>query len=174
MVGVLVLASASSMSACIIPVAPDFQDPLPDPPAPAPALSGFQPLDSGSTVIIASTTQGTAFAATVIDPNLGDKLFGRWTVDYPPYTSATLVLPTTTPQLMSSGQATVQQNISCSINNVLAPTAGSEHRLQLLVGNQDFVANSCSNSNPNCLDEIEGGGPVARANWTIVMSSCPQ
>jgi hypothetical protein len=131
------------------------------------------PLDSGSTFILTGTT--ATFSATVIDPNLGDSLSARWTIDYPPYNAmGTLVLPTMTPELMPSGQATASQNISCSLNNALAPTAGSQHRLQLMVGNQTFRYDSCTASNPSCLDEIVGGGPVARANWTIVMSSCPQ
>jgi hypothetical protein len=133
----------------------------------------FSPLDSGSTVSIATTQQGTLFQATAIDPNVQDSsLVVRWTIDYPPYTATTWAPPTTPLPLSTLGQGMIEQYISCSINNLLAPTADSKHSLQLLVANRNFVANSCSASDPNCLDEIEGGGPVARANWTIVMA-CP-
>jgi hypothetical protein len=155
------------MSACIIPLAPDFQDPPPVPASPAPALSGFMPQNFGSTVSIPAT-----FGATAIDPNLADTLYVRWIIDYPPYTANTLVLPTGTQSLTPPGQATISQPITCTFNNVLAPSVDSKHKLELIVGTQDFVANTCGISNANCLDEIVGGGPVARAAWTIVMS-CP-
>lgn len=88
----LLLAAASSMSACIIPVAPDFQDPpsQPDsPPSLANPLVNLMLSYFGATISLQQGNGDTTFSASVSDPDPGTKLQIRWALDYPPYNPAT-------------------------------------------------------------------------------------
>src|SRR5215471_15875644 len=78
------------MSACILPVAPEFQDP--------PASENFGPVITDSSPALGSvvTKVGGAplppFRVTITDPNLGDNLHVRWLADYPPRSNNTRTL----------------------------------------------------------------------------------
>src|SRR5690242_202058 len=68
----LSFAAASSMSACIIPVGPEFQDP-PGGPNAAPEI--LNPNFFTGTAVASTSTQDFSF--TVSDPN-GDPMWFRW------------------------------------------------------------------------------------------------
>jgi hypothetical protein len=76
------------MSACVLPIGPDFQDPLSSPNY-APYFVDTLPV-AGS--IVTATSTVPLFRVTVQDPNGGDNLQVRWIADYPPFTDNTRVI----------------------------------------------------------------------------------
>src|SRR5882724_1117584 len=77
------------MSACVLPIAPEFQDP--------PASENYAPvfidtIPPAGQVVTASPV--AAFTIIVEDPNVGDDLFVRWIADFPPLTDNTIVMET--------------------------------------------------------------------------------
>lgn len=121
------LASVSQMSACIIPVAPSFQDPPSTPDSP-PYLSNFSPKNFNDIVTV-PVPAGQVFSATVSDPDVSDPLNVRWVVDYPPFTNATRLGNQTTISPGPNGQPinqTVSQTVDCNlINPAVPPPTGS-------------------------------------------------
>jgi len=69
-----------STSACIIPLGPDFQDPVAEPNDP-PFFESASP-DFGS-IVTPPATSPLTFAVTLTDPNVGDDLYIEWQADYP-------------------------------------------------------------------------------------------
>jgi hypothetical protein len=74
------------MSACVLPVAPEFQDP--------PAAVNFAPVIQDTVPPIGMIVDGIptrvpTFTVSVSDPNLGDNLHVRFLADYPPDTANT-------------------------------------------------------------------------------------
>jgi hypothetical protein len=74
----LLLLLASPISACIIPVGPEFQDPPGDPDSP-PFLISESP-DEGTTVVSATAT----FVVRPGDFNVGDTIYVKWITEFPP------------------------------------------------------------------------------------------
>jgi hypothetical protein len=159
------------MSACIIPVAPNFQDPPSTPDSP-PYLSNFQP-NAGSIVTV-PVPDGLVFSANVTDPDLGDTLQVRWAVDYPPYTIGNTVddqapiLPSANGQPINS---LVSENVNCVFVNGSTPSTEGTHRLELIVANRKF-SDPSTQPPDQALDSIDEAGFVVRASWTFVIS-CP-
>jgi hypothetical protein len=67
------------MSACILPLAPEFQDP--------PAAQNYPPVIVDSDPPLGSVVTTTKFTVIVRELNLGDDLYVRWVADYPPYSA---------------------------------------------------------------------------------------
>lgn len=157
------LASVSSMSACVVPVAPNFQDPVSQPNI-APSIVSANP-DFGSFVPILISQD---FTVTVTDQNVGDTLYYQWVIDYPPFsTSNTRPLSVQTIQPPTDGKqqkVTKSQSMNCGLNP--APNL-AVHQLELIIADREF-----DQSNPKVLDAATGVGLVARANWTFQIS-CP-
>jgi len=162
------------MSACIIPVAPDFQDP-PSVPTSGPTLSGFSPGNFGELVTV-PVPQGLLFSANVTDLDPRATLRIRWLVDYPPDSDATTLveLGSITPSadgLTIKQQAiTTQTPVDCGwIKQPLTST----HQLELVVADSDFLDSSNSNLPADKkLDSARDPTGVAYAFWNIVIS-CP-
>jgi hypothetical protein len=146
------------MSACIIPVAPEFQDPTASPNY-APVLEHANP-DFGSLVTIPTMLQ---FQVNATDPNLDDNLYFRWFVDFPPFTAnvtheigddGEVVHPVDGTAL----QAIIKVTVDCL--DGLAATANSLHQLELLVADRPFLPSPS-------IDQVSPPGIVVRANWTF-------
>jgi hypothetical protein len=146
------------MSACIIPVAPEFQDPAASPNY-APVLESAMP-DFGSLVTIPTMLQ---FQVNATDPNLDDNLYFRWFVDFPPFTAnvtheigddGEVVHPVDGTAL----QALIKVTVDCL--DGLAATANSLHQLELLVSDRPFLPSPS-------IDQVPPPGIVVRANWTF-------
>jgi hypothetical protein len=73
----LPLLAALLMPACIIPVAPEFQDPAGVPNSPPFIIQEETSPPFGAEVV------DPTFAITISDPNVGDDLHVRWLADYP-------------------------------------------------------------------------------------------
>ncbi len=120
------------MSACIIPVAPNFQDP-PNQPDSVPylqVLSGTPAFNS----IYPLTGPSTTFFVNVTDPDPGATLYYEWVFDYPQSALGT-------PQLANANNAGLSpparlfQDVSCQ--RVVA-TQSTTHQLELFVANGPF------------------------------------
>jgi hypothetical protein len=163
-VPVVLLSLVSSMSACVVPVAPKFQDP-PGEPNIAPYIVSASP-DFGTFVPV--LTQD--FQVTVTDQNVGDTLYYQWVIDYPPFNTGT-TRPLSVQQIKPTLDgtqllATRSQGITCGLNP--APTL-AVHQLEFIVADQPFDP-----AMPRVLDAVKpnSGGLVARASWTFQIS-CP-
>jgi hypothetical protein len=169
----VLLASASSMSACIIPVAPNFQDP-PSVPDSGPFLSGFSPKSFGELVTV-PVPGGQVFSANVTDQNVIATLFVRWAVDYPPLTDGVTYSQDQAPIQPSSDRqvktTTITQLIDCSW---IRQPVTSTHQVELIVADSDFVDSSTFGLPADRkLDTTrDPNGLVAYALWPIVIS-CP-
>ena len=152
------------MSACVVPVAPSFQDPVGERNV-APYIESASP-DFGSFVPV--LTQD--FQVTVTDQNVGDTLYYQWVIDYPPFnTSTTRPLSVQTiPPTLDGTQLLVSksQTITCALNP--APTL-AVHQLEFIIADQPF-----DSAMPKVLDAVKpnSGGLVAHASWTFQIS-CP-
>src|SRR5262245_13457968 len=77
------------MSGCVLPIAPEFQDP-PSPPNYAPYIVSAQPpIGEVKTSLMPGDVE---FSVSVSDPNILDKLCVRWISDYPPYNENTKLM----------------------------------------------------------------------------------
>ena len=103
----LLLFTVSSLSACIIPVGPQFQDPPGDPNTPPQILD---PDPTWGAEVTAPET-GATFTITVIDPTPTDQgLFIRFLVD-----NELTAIVNTVPPSAGSVRATVSNTITCQL-----------------------------------------------------------
>jgi hypothetical protein len=161
------------MSACIIPVAPNFQDPPSVPDAP-PYLSNFQAnsqaTNVGEIVTIPGAGQVT-FSANVTDNDVGHPLRYLWTLDYPPFKNGVTKLLNqgdVTPPL--DGQPIKMQLTQIVDCNFIGRPSEGAHQLELIVADRDF-SKAPDLTADNVLDSIDDPtGFVVRASWTIVAS----
>ncbi|HVV52218.1 MAG TPA: hypothetical protein VHO06_21290 [Polyangia bacterium] len=157
------------MSACIIPVAPEFQDP-PDQPQSVPYIANSMPVE-GASVVVGS--QGADFNVQVTDSQAGVKLYDRWAIDYPPYSSITRtggpvaqIAPPANGGSINS--ALPPFHLDCGINP--APNSNSTHQLTLIVADSpimDLVLADPNHALDTLADPVDGH--VVHAFWTVVM-----
>jgi len=155
------------MSACIIPVAPEFQDPAASPNY-APYIQTATP-DFGLIV----TPPQLTFSITATDPNLEDDLHIRWVADYPNPTQVanyrTLVEDQVIPHSINGEPSPIPSfTVDCVVDN-LAATSDGNHRIEVIVADRAFVTNPPGDQ----LDKVEPPGLVARAFWFLEQLSCP-
>jgi hypothetical protein len=163
-VPVVLLTLVSSMSACVVPVAPTFQDPVGEPNVP-PFIVNAMPL-SGS-FFSSKPTDDSAVLLTVTDQNVGDRLYYHWVIDYPPYNGSTrnqmvqIISPSANGTQLASP---VILPTPCTLTP--SPTI-AVHQLAFILADRPF-----DQSNPAVLDALPMGsdGFVVYASWTF---SCP-
>lgn len=159
-VPVVLLASVSSMSACVVPVAPNFQDPIGEPNVPPYIVSAIPSVGA-----VAAPTQ--MFQVTVTDQNVGDTLNYQWLIDYPPYTLDTR--PGDIGSIAPSADGTQQRvtkpllRLPCSYN----PAPKAVHQLQFILADREL--DQSNSMVPDALPP-KSDGFVVRASWTF---SCP-
>jgi hypothetical protein len=158
-------ASLTTMPACIIPVGPDFQDPVSSPNY-APYLTNPNP--AFGTVQQIASTQIFPFVAYASDPN-GDTLYFQWVIDYPPYTQGTTstIGSGMVPSSTSPPGTELSVPISCASNP--RANATSLHQLELIVADRPFTP---APTGPD-LDIVPSPGLVTHGDWTFYLS-CPQ
>jgi hypothetical protein len=161
------------MSACIIPVAPNFQDP-PSVPDPGPYLTGYTPANGE---IVAYTPPATTFKAIVTDQNVNTSLYVRWMFDYPPATATTQILPFLPGQMEEikpgpDGQP-IKQELSQEIRCDQLQYPNGLHQVELIVADLGFKDSSMvdpADTRFDTLMDSDRTGHIQYANWTIVMS----
>ncbi|HEY4392985.1 MAG TPA: hypothetical protein VGP64_02935 [Polyangia bacterium] len=160
-----VLAAVSSMSACIIPVAPDFQDP-PNQPDSVPAL--HTTVNTPAFNSITSLTSATAtFQVNASDPDPEATLSYQFVFDYPPNAFGM-------PRLGNSASmlpvpASLSQDVTCQrVDNT---QQSRTHQLTLYVTTGSF-----DTSNPSVFGTAtDASAVVVTDGWTIQFQmACPQ
>jgi hypothetical protein len=148
------------MSGCIIPVAPDFQDPVGSPNY-APVLSLDMPPFGSFTQLPAPA--GGPFSFDALDPNAGDHLYVNWVVDR--YMTPSLIqrseaAPSTNPS-MNPTPAMFSLQVSCL--QLLAMTAASIHTLEAIVSDRAFVAGTLDQT-------MDPNAKITRGDWFFTLT----
>ncbi|HJX63944.1 MAG TPA: hypothetical protein VJ860_08315 [Polyangia bacterium] len=153
------------ISACVVPVAPQFEDPggnySPFVASSVPTAGAELPASPDSTYTI---------QASLGDPNLDDVLWARWLIDYPPY-DPSISLLAREDRLPPSGSVNrefIRFAPSCSDNQIVSGPAS--HRVTLSVADRPFLSPDRAPDLP--LDSVSTEGFVVRTTW-IVNLTCP-
>lgn len=151
-------AVATASSACILPVAPEFQDPEPN-------LSPY--VVNASPPIGYEVGENDEISVVLADPNPQDELSLRWLFNYPPYSLATRL---SQPEVLapSIGGAEVRTKVvkvkpTCFRDLVAGPYP---HRAMLIVSDRGFEDPP---STPTDLpfDLVQKDARVLRLTWTV-------
>jgi hypothetical protein len=150
------------LSACVVPVGPQFEDP---PGNASPFLASSTPA-AGSVLSASAPT----IEVTLGDPNLDDILEGRWLIDYPPCGSISrLALEFRRPATGTLTREPVRFVPSCSEH--LIASGLESHRVTLSVADRAFIPQA--QAAPDlCLDSVQAEGLLVRATW-ILNLVCP-
>jgi hypothetical protein len=161
------------MSACIIPVAPNFQDPPTVPNSP-PYLTSITPTYNE---VVTFSPPSTTFSATVQDLNLNATIFYRWLGDYPPNTpGVTWSNLNPTPISPRLDGLPISQLLSQDLTCDLVHAVSGTHQIELVVADREFVDSSTAGLTPSnqydTLKDPDGTGHIIKIAWTVSMS-CP-
>jgi hypothetical protein len=154
----LLLLAVSSLSACIIPVGPEFQDPLGVPNSP-PYLVSAMPVEGTHNV-----NPMVEFNVTVGDLNV-EPLFVKWVTEYPPFSGDSNTAQTQTidaPEDGSPNRKLAPFRPECSS---LAITL-STHKISVGISDKPFVS-------PEDPSNLFAAGPNAYPrvlNWVLERS----
>jgi hypothetical protein len=163
----LVLSSAlitlvPLMSACVLPVAPEFQDP--------PTTSNYAPYFQAPPIPdLGSEVTTPSFEVLVTDPNIGDDLYARWIVDYPPYSDNTRSFTQPKVAHRTDGLPLSQDFLftpNC-VDNSLAKLA--RHQIMLVVADRDFSKQMPGSVQAVDLTRIPVEGRKVIGTWTLDM-----
>jgi len=149
------------MSGCIIPVAPDFQDPVG-----SPNYSPYWYREAQPPFGTPFTITGSFYDFTVVasDPNLTDPLWVQWAIDYPPFrmgvTNAITGMMPVAPT--PDGSRSFSLRVSCNL--LLMANANSFHQLEVIVSDAEpaFHPNGPFNDVPEGRFAIQG-------DWTFYL-----
>jgi hypothetical protein len=154
------------ISACVVPVAPQFEDPggnySPFVVTSVPTTGAEVPASAGSTYTI---------QVTLGDPNLDDVLYARWLIDYPPFdpSASRLAREDRLPSSGSVNREIIRFAPSCSDDQIVSGSAS--HRVTLSAADRPFLP--ADQAPPDLqLDSVPADGFVVRATW-IVDLACP-
>lgn len=158
-----------STSACIIPLGPDFQDPVAGPNDP-PFFESASP-DFGSIVTPPATPPSVVFSVTLTDPNVGDDLYIEWQADYPGVNHRPLVgTPFVHHDINGKPlHQAVTATVDCIVDN-LTPTPNGEHQIEVIVADRPFVEPAPGDTH---LDLVEKPGFAIHASWFVEQLICP-
>ncbi len=154
------------ISACVVPVAPQFEDPggnySPFVVSSVPTAGAELGSPAGSTDTI---------QVTLGDPNLDDVLWARWLIDYPPYDPSISRLARED-RLPSSGfvnREIIRFAPSCADDQIVSGPAS--HRVTLSAADRPFLP--ADQAPPDLqLDSVPAEGFVVRATWVVDLA-CP-
>jgi hypothetical protein len=135
----LLLFALVSMSACVVPVAPSFQDPPPTLEAPPYIVSSTPEIGSPVTVPPAGSV---TFTAELTDVTPGATVYFIWALDYPPFDDVNTRSGGPTNPILPRvdgrpTDGTVQFTLNC-LTIVPSPSSGPEHTFSLLVADRAF------------------------------------
>jgi hypothetical protein len=158
----------SVMSACVLPIAPEFQDP--------PAAANFSPVITDSVppigmIVDAVPTRVPAFTVSVTDPNLGDNLHVRWLADFPPDTANTRdMVPDFEIDHRTDGRPILMDSSvtpSCSAHNLAKIP---QHQIMAIVADRPFDDSPPPPGMAADLTKLldpDGQGKKVIATWTL-------
>ena len=156
------LLSVLSFSGCIVPIAPEFQDP-PKQPNYEPSFELVMPF--GETTV----QMPAMFSVVINDPNPQDTLHVRWAADYPAYTAARSRL--LVDELTIPPGATRKAELRFTSDDPChGMVPGSDHKLVIIVADRPFRdANQFTAEFRYNL--VENDRPTAMVGWNL--TGCP-
>jgi hypothetical protein len=152
------------ISACVVPVAPQFEDPPGNDP---PYVVSSVPA-AGAVLPASADGDATAITVALGDPNPQDFLVARWLIDYPPYDGSSRMASEI--RLPRSGQVNREPITfapSCLENQIVAGPVS--HRVTLSVADRPFLP---PDESALRLDLVAAQDFVVRTTW-IVDLACP-
>jgi hypothetical protein len=150
---------------CVLPVAPEFQNP--------PTAPNYPPyfIDSNPP-FLTTVAAGQILKVQVSDPNPGDTLSVRWASDYPKYSQTkSAVLQDTKNVTISAAELGLPFTTDCK--NFAPFAAGAEHKLVIIVSDRPLSTSFLFTDDLayNRLDgDMKATFPIM-SGWTI--SGCP-
>jgi hypothetical protein len=142
------------MSACIIPVGPEFHDPTGAPNS-APRII---PVSADFGAIVVGDQDSVTIEILISDNNVEDTLWVRWVVDYPPFVLGTSDLGSPDPfEPSPNGQQVLHRVEHTILCQQLQPL--HMHRITAIVADRQFVLQP---SNPYT---VQSGGETTVATW---------
>ncbi len=169
----LPLLALAWICGCVIPVSPEFTDP--------PVAQNYPPellADTAQPPFLTETPL-TRFSVTVTDPNVGDDLYVRWYVDYPPFSPSftrALFAPITTIFHRADGAQQfmpIEMIVDCT-RDVLS-SAIPQHQIAVLVGDRDFAPEASDLTqlkDPTMLTMLKDGSHAVVGGW-FLDKQCP-
>jgi hypothetical protein len=152
---------AALFAGCVIPVGPQFQDPLAAQNY-APRITDFKPPGT--------VTSNTHFEVTVTDPNVGDALLVRWIANYPDYQEGTRRLKDQAFTPHADGTPLSEQaqlDVTCDdLQAASAENSVGRHQIRVVVADRPFADDSMQP------DRVTAGGLTSWNDWTLNIS-CP-
>jgi hypothetical protein len=154
------------MSACVLPIAPEFQDP--------PASENYAPIflntdPQAGSVVSATPSAVPTFNIVVRDPNVNDDLEVRWIADYPPFTAATSVMVTIPVLHSSTGLPEVPAFQPNCVLHHIGP--GKTHQLYVVVADRKFELPGT----PPDVERLPEGATSNSRSWILNLDcSVPQ
>jgi hypothetical protein len=164
----LSLALFQPMFACVIPVAPDFQDPLAAANVP-PYLHDWMPARGPVFSVFGSATSlpTTNFTVQITDPNVDDTIYYRWVLNYPP-SSGTTTIAFSAPDAQDGPPATGAVHnftanfpMNCAVVQGQSISSGLEQHFSLFVADREFVTSLK-------LDQVPRGTYLQEIDWTLI------
>jgi len=155
----ILAATLASMSSCVMPIGPDFQDPL--------ASTNYYPIIEDSSppegsVVFGMQSTSTTFKVVVSDPNIIDTLYVRWLADFPPSDDNTRFLGDQIIQASLDGSQ-LHEPASVEVTcQKLAPSIQT-HQITVIVADRIFDSSSLAN-----LDKLKDPvGLTRQATWFL-------
>ena len=153
-----VLLVVLPMSACIIPVGPEFRDPD--------GISNTPPYIISAEPPEGTSTPNALFAITPSDVNVGDTLFLRWLIDYPSVQGVTRLAQSDMVGPSQDGTP-LRQRVSYAFDCLNIRRTPSPHRVAVIVSDKPFIPDL---TNPA---RVEEDVHPAIVSWTWE-ENCPQ
>jgi hypothetical protein len=147
------------MSACIIPVGPDFRDPSGAPNSPPFVISTDPPEGSMERGGVTKT-----FSVTPSDNNLEDNLYLRWIVDFP-RPDLTFFLPIDTIEASEDGSPLTRPQSKPFECNRFSRVITS-HQIMVVISDREFIEGAID---PR---DVEGDTEPEIVTWTWDTSDC--
>ncbi len=158
--------AATAAAGCVIPVAPDFEDPEENYP---PYITGSTP-EVGGIITVLSGEEPPTITVSVADPNRGDVLYLQWLYDYPPYDDnfTRRVSWSTLPPPQNDGIVRDSVRFAPSCSDGISRTL-TQHRLTLAIADREFVKPALAPEPESRLDTVSEGGYRDRGTWVLNM-----
>jgi len=159
----------TSLSGCVLPVGPRFEDPPTTENTPPFINSVDPPLG----IVPAATNKVGTFRVTYSDLNTGDALIARWLAEYPPFTMASHLLGDVPAPIPAQLEMPSVQSVSCQQNALALNT--TFHNITVLISDQPFwdLADKDAPTDPvKLLTQNKANSVMAQATWVLNVQ-CP-
>jgi hypothetical protein len=149
------------MSACIIPLGPEWQDPL--------AVQNSSPFFEDATPPFGSVNvMDPTFRVVISDLNVGDTLHVRFLSDFPPFDrDVTRTLVKDQPYPPTSDGRRLVEAFELTVPCDELSLQRTSHQLHVILADREFTDPS-----ERELEEVKEGGRIAIGSW--VFEGCPQ